>query len=99
MPKICRDGDLGTTGHLCSKVVGVKATQRKVFANGTEIARLGDPTLPHTILIPPRCKPHMAKVNSCSRTVFVKNVGVARVGDSYDFGSMIIGSRNVYAGD
>ena len=99
MPKLCRDLDLGATGHGCDPVIGVKATQFTVRANNKPVARLNDPTLPHTIpsTIPP-CIPHMGKVNLASMTVRANGIGVARVGDSYDFGAMIDGSSNVRAG-
>ena len=99
MPKLCRDLDLGATGHGCDAVIGVKATQYTVRANNKPVARLLDPTLPHTIpsLIPP-CIPHMEKVNSASTTVRANGIPVARVGDAYDMGQMIEGSSNVRAG-
>ena len=100
MPKLCRDLDLGTTGHLCDTVIGVKATQFTVRANNKPVARLNDPTLPHTRPRPPPppCMPHMAKVNIGSSTVRAQNIPVARVGDSYDGGQMIQGSDTVRAG-
>jgi uncharacterized Zn-binding protein involved in type VI secretion len=99
MPKLCRDLDLGATGHGCDPVIGVKATQVTVRANGKPVARLNDPTLPHTIENPiPPCISHMEKVNSCSLTVRANSIGVARVGDSFDMGAMIDGSNNVRAG-
>lgn len=99
MPKLCRDLDLGATGHGCDPVIGVKATQSTVRANNIPVARLNDPTLPHTIpsTIPP-CIPHMGKVNIGSFTVRAQSIPVARVGDSYDLGAMIDGSNNVRAG-
>ena len=99
MPKLCRDYDLGATGHGCDPVIGVQATQFKVRANNKPVARKGDPTRPHTIpsLIPP-CIPHMGKVNIASMTVRASGKSVARVGDSFDFGMMIDGSNNVRAG-
>ena len=96
MPKICRNGDIGTTGHGCDTMIDVEATQGSVFANGIPIARRGDPT--YFLGITVFCVPHMAKVNGGSGTVFVKNVSVARIGDSYDRGRMIKGSGNVFAG-
>lgn len=99
MPKLCRDLDLGATGHGCDPVIGVKATQVTVRANGKPVARLNDPTLPHTITNPiPPCIPHMGKVNIGSFTVRAQSIPVARVGDSYDMGAMIDGSNNVRAG-
>ena len=103
MPAVSRDQvDLAFTGHTCTRFVGVKATQKKVFANGKPILRPGDRLLPHTIL---KCTPdgcycesHSAKVNRGSRTVFAVGKPVARDRDSADRGRMIQGSRNVFAG-
>jgi|TARA_Y100001949_G_C15781230_1_gene240747 uncharacterized Zn-binding protein involved in type VI secretion len=105
MPKLCRNGDLGTTGHLCDSVIDVVTTQSNVRANGIPVARLNDPTNFHTIPVP--CPPppgavccvsHMSMVKSCSATVRVNSIGVARDGDSFDFGAMFQGSHNVRAG-
>ena len=105
MPKLCRNGDLGTTGHLCDSVIDVVTSQSNVRANGIPVARLNDPTNFHTIPVP--CPPppgavccvsHMSMVKSCSATVRVNSIGVARVGDSFDFGAMFQGSHNVRAG-
>ena len=98
MPRICRNGDLGTTGHPCTPIIGVRATQGSVFANGIPLARLGDPTRPHLILKGIFCVGHMSKVKSSSGTVFAQGIGVARIGDAYDFGAMIKGSGSVSAG-
>jgi len=98
MPSICRNYDLGATGHGCTAVIGVKTTQSTVFANSIPIARRGDPTRPHVIKKGRICVGHSARVNASSRTVFARGIGVARIGDSYDKGRMIQGSRNVFAG-
>ena len=97
MPKVCRQGDLGRTGHTCTAFIGVFATQRSVFANGILLNRVRDPAMPHTWPTP-YCTSHPSKINRASRTVFAKSIGIARVGDSFDFGRMIKGSRNVFAG-
>ena len=98
MAKICRNYDLGATGHSCTGTIGVKTTQSTVFANGIPVARQFDPARPHTIRDGDFCVGHSARVNAGSRTVFVRNIGVARVGDSYDRGQMIRGSQTVFAG-
>ena len=98
MPRICRNGDLGATGHGCTAIIGVRATQGSVFANGIPLARLGDPTKPHTWPLGPICVGHMSKVKSSSRTVFARGIGVARIGDAYDMGRMIKGSGTVTSG-
>tara|TARA_B100001989_G_scaffold222212_1_gene175506 strand:+ start:321 stop:626 length:306 start_codon:yes stop_codon:yes gene_type:complete len=101
MPRLSRMSDKARTGHKCTTVIGVRATQFEVFANNKPVARRGDPTKGHTILAPndpPRCIGHKAKINRGSRTVFAKGIPVARVGDSTDKGRMIQGSRTVHAG-
>tara|TARA_B100000287_G_C20357875_1_gene672534 strand:+ start:232 stop:534 length:303 start_codon:yes stop_codon:yes gene_type:complete len=90
--------DLAATGHTCTAFIGCVATQFSVKANNISILRPGDPTLPHTILKPPHCVPHPAKVNMGSFTVFAENLPVARMGDSTDFGKLVMGSHNVFAG-
>ena len=98
MPKVCREGDLGATGHTCTAFIGVFATQRSVFANGILLNRVRDPAMPHTIFVPIKCVPHSSKINKASKTVFANGIGVARIGDSFDFGNMIQGSPNVFSG-
>lgn len=98
MPRLCRNRDLGTTGHGCTTRIGVKTTQNTVFANSIPVARHRDPARPHVIRVGKRCKGHRARVNRASRSVFVQGIGVARIGDSYDRGRMIQGSNNVFAG-
>ena len=98
MPRICRNGDLGATGHGCTAIIGVRATQGSVFANGIPLNRVKDPAMPHFGLAPPFCKAHPSNINKASRTVFARGVGIARVGDSFDLGRMIKGSPNVFAG-
>jgi uncharacterized Zn-binding protein involved in type VI secretion len=98
MANISRNYDLGATGHACTSAIGVKTTQSTVFANGIPVARRGDPARPHVIRKGDKCVGHSARVNASSRTVFVRNIGVARVGDSYDRGQMIRGSQTVFAG-
>ena len=103
MPKLSRNViDLAKTGHPCTSVIGVRASQGSVFANGIPVLRRGDHCLPHTILRMcgkyPCCKPHKAKVNMGSRSVFGLGIPVARDGDSTDFGALFQGSPNVFAG-
>ena len=99
MPKLSRDVvDLAKTGHGCTFVIGVKATQGSVMANSIAVLRPGDPTLPHTIKAGPACVPHPAKVNMGSGSVFAQSIPVARDGDSTDFGALFMGSPNVFAG-
>ena len=52
MPAISRDViDLAATGHGCTAVIGCKASQHSVMANGIAVLRPGDPCLPHTIQV------------------------------------------------
>ena len=101
MPAISRNVvDLARTGHTCDFVIGCKATQGSVMANGIAVLRPGDRCLPHTIqtCCPLRCIPHPAKVNMGSGSVFALGIPVARVGDSTDMGALFQGSPNVFAG-
>lgn len=96
---LCRDKDLGRTGHGCTTVIGTKATQSTVFANGKPISRQNDPALPHLIKRGLLCVGHRgAKINEGSSSVFCQGVPVARINDSFDRGKMIKGSNNVFAG-
>ena len=100
MPAVSRDRrDLAKTGHACTTVIGCKATARTVYANTSRVLRPGDPLLPHTILVccPPKCVGHPANVNAGSPNVFAEGKPVSRLGDSADRGSLIQGSRNVFA--
>jgi uncharacterized Zn-binding protein involved in type VI secretion len=100
MPQISRNKDLALTGHTCTAVVPVIASQFTVFANGvnTPVLRLGDRCAPHTIKVGLFCVFHGAKINQGSSTVFAEGIPVARVGDSTDKGAMIQGAPNVFAG-
>ena len=100
MPRISRHNDLAKTGHGCSVVAPVRASQFSVFANSRAVLRPGDKLKPHKILVAPpkRCVGHQAKVNRGSRTVFAQGIPVARVGDSADKGAMKQGSFTVFAG-
>ena len=95
---MCRNLDLGATGHGCTSVIGVEATQGTVFANNKPVARQFDPALPHVIRKGLLCVGHSAQINRGSRSVFCRNIPVARIGDSFDRGRMITGSVNVFAG-
>jgi len=50
------------------------------------------------VCCPLRCVAHPAVVNTGSTTVFAEGIPVARLGDSADFGALIMGSQNVFAG-
>ena len=86
------------TGHGCTFVVPVKATQRSVYAEGRPVLRRGDPTKPHVIRVGIYCVGHMAKVNRGSSSVFARGIPVARRGDSTDFGRLIQATGTVHAG-
>jgi len=98
MPGVCRNFDLGTTGHGCTTVVPVLATQFTVFVNGRAMLKKFDPAIPHKILVGKKCVGHSAVINNGAPSVFVKGTPVARITDSMDRGAMITGSSNVFAG-
>ena len=99
MPAICRVGDSLSTGHGCvgSTTIGGSNTDGTVSANGIAVIVIGAPTVSHPF-IPPACAPHVAALNAGSGTVRVNGIGVGRVGDSADAGSMTSGSGDVNAG-
>lgn len=98
MPAISRDLiDLAYTGHGCTRVIPVKATQRSVFANGKPMLRPGDPLLPHLIRVGLFCVWHLAVVWGSSPNVFADGRRVSRKGDGADGGFMLMGSPNVFA--
>jgi len=98
MSNVCRHADMGSTGHGCTSAIGVRATQRTVFANGTAVLRKGDPSFPHVIRVGKKCLGHSARINEGAPTVFVQGVPMARVGHSHDRGRMFQGSKNVFCG-
>jgi uncharacterized Zn-binding protein involved in type VI secretion len=98
MPAIARDGDPTTTGHGCdgtTTVTGPTGAGANVFANGIPVECIGNPTASHTINSGRYCVPHSAVINAGSSNVLVGGIGVARVGDSTDGGSITDGSPNV----
>lgn len=96
--KLCRHRDLGATGHSCTTVIPVKATQKTVFANNRPVARWLDPGFPHLIRQGIKCVGHTSMIYGRSKTVFVQGRAVARVRDGFDRAIMITGSANVFAG-
>lgn len=92
MPKICREEDPLNTGHTCDATSKLAAPSSEVanttvFVEGKLVARKGDPTDSHEILVGDTCTPHTSKiVGTCSPNVFVVGKAVARVGDGVDAG-------------
>ena len=97
MPKICREEDSLTTGHECTTTSTLDTpSQTTVFVEGKLVARKGDPTDSHDILVGDTCTPHTSSiVGTCSPNVFVEGKAVARVGDDVDAGKMTSGASKV----
>ncbi len=88
-----------STGHACSGTAQIQGSlQTKVSINGNPVAIQGDAIAPHTIKAGRSCVPHSSVINAGSSKVFIGGIAVARIGDSADFGAIISGSSNVYAG-
>ena len=100
MPKVSRETDSLTTGHICVATTTLATPgQSKVFATGKLIARITDKTVVH--LFPPNVPPcgnHFSTVKQGSETVFVHGLKCARITDSADAGELTTGSATVYAG-
>ena len=98
MPKVSREGDTTTTGHVCvSTTVLDTPGQGTVYANNILIARITDPTVPHPAPPSPPCPDHVKVVNVGSPNVYVVGLKIARLDDSTDAGALIEGSPTVYA--
>ena len=98
MPKVSRETDTTTTGHICvSTTVLDTPGQGTVYATGKLIARVTDPTVSHPFPPAPPCAPHVAKVNVGSPNVYAVGLKVARIDDSTDSGALIAGSATVFA--
>ena len=85
MPKIARQGDDVTTGHLCDTTTKLAAPtdNDNVYAEGALICRFDDKTEEHEIEVPgPACVKHTTKINKSSSTVYVRGKKVARVTDT-----------------
>ena len=97
MPKICREEDSFNTGHTCDATSKLATpSQTTVFVEGKLVARKGDPTDSHEILVGDTCTAHTSSiVGDCSPNVFVEGKAVARVGDAVDVGSMTGGASKV----
>lgn len=98
MPAICRVGDSFSTGHPCTGVSTIASGSSKVTCNGIPVARLGDPSVAHTILVGNVCVPHVVPIASGSGKVTVEGIPLARVGDSIDAGAIISGSGTAESG-
>ena len=101
MPKICREEDPLSTGHTCDSTSKLAAPSSEVanttvFVEGKLVARKGDPTDSHEILVGDTCTPHTSSiVGTCSPNVFVGGKAVARVDDDVDAGKMTGGASTV----
>ena len=97
MPKICREDDTFNTGHTCDATSKLATpSQTTVFVEDKLVARKGDPTDSHEILVGDTCTPHTSSiVGTCSTNVFVEGKAVARIGDAVDAGVMTGGASKV----
>lgn len=97
---IARMGDLVATGHGCDAITNLFIPQGNltVTSGGSLVARLGDPTEPHTILVGKDCVPHTAFVTTSSATVWVAGKPCARMGDVCDAGIIASGNPTVFVG-
>lgn len=98
MPKIARKTDSVNTGHGCTATTTLDTPgQSFVTVEGQLVARLGDPTVPHTHN-PPSCPTHTEYVNGSSSVVKICGAYVGRVGDGCDAGTIASGASYVNVG-
>lgn len=98
MPAVARIGDPFSTGHPCDGSSTIAAGSGDVFANGIGVARVGDPSASHLILVGDACVLHVVPVAAGSGSVHANGIPLARVGDAIDAGAISGGSPDVYAG-
>ncbi|MDC0002424.1 hypothetical protein OAP94_00555 [bacterium] len=98
MPLIARKTDTVATGHGCTSTTTLDTPgQSFVKVQGQLVARLGDPTVPHTHA-PPACPTHVEYVNGSSSVVKIAGQFVGRVGDGCDAGTITSGASFVNVG-
>ena len=99
MPVVAVEGSGVATGHPCDGATTLDTpSQSKVFAGGKLVACLGDPTVVHQIQVGIPCVPHTASIGGSSATVFIGGIGVARVSDACDLGTITSGESTVFVG-
>jgi len=99
MPVVAVQGSGVATGHLCDATTVLSVPgQSTVFAGGKLVACQGTPTIPHLIKVGDNCVTHPAAVAGHSSTVFIGGIGVARVSDACDAGSITSGESTVFVG-
>jgi uncharacterized Zn-binding protein involved in type VI secretion len=98
MPLIARQTDSVDTGHGCTSTTTLDAPgQTFVKVQAQLVARLGDPTVPHTHN-PPLCPTHTEVIKGNSAVVKVCGIFVGRVGDACDAGTITSGASFVNVG-
>ena len=85
MPLVARGNsvDVVNTGHVCCAVpidIATLSGSDNVFVNGEPIHRLTDTNTPHDHCPGVRS----TLIDKASETVFANELGVARLGDTYD---------------
>lgn len=98
MPAAARIGDPFSTGHLCDVTSTIAQGSGDVLVNGIGVARVGDLSVSHEILVGLVCAPHTAAIAAGSGSVLVNGIAVARVGDAIDAGAISAGSPDVSIG-
>ena len=97
---VVRDFDPLVTGHLCTKKTILDTPRQKtVTAEWLLMARETDPTIKHTIGVPPKCPPHVAMINfgnTCK--VYVSFLSQGMQLSPTDAGWMIRGAKTVVIG-
>ena len=96
---ISRIGDILVTGHPCHGFTSLSMPkQATVFASGKAIARIGDLTIAHLILVGIKCVPHIVPIITGIPTVHDVGIPTGTVGSKVDLGQMITGDISVLAG-
>lgn len=98
MPELSRLGDTFATGHPCDGVSVIGEASPNVYARGIRVARRGDMSVVHQILVGDVCVPHAVPIIEGSSSVYANGIPVARIGDPIDAGAITGGAGTVFAG-
>ncbi|WP_298776030.1 type VI secretion system PAAR protein [uncultured Shewanella sp.] len=87
-------GDIGSAhdGYFPTPVVSGSGT---VIGDGSPLARVGDPLLPH---IKPKNPPHGRSIKAGSSSVFIDGKAAVRDGDAIDCGGTVSGGGTINIG-
>ena len=98
MPEVARKTDAISTGHDCDTTSTIEGHATKCYAEGLEIARMGDKITEHNVPSDDECVPHTVYIAGGSSTVYVEGMAIARKDDAVDNDKITGHANTVFAG-